>query len=375
MMSSSQSPDVIIVGGGVIGVAIAYFLGSEHRLRCLVLERDAIASGASGGAAGELGAVGRHKFSEPYTRFLLKGIEMHASYAPALLEESGIDYLLSDIPMLRPAFAEREAEELRSQMVWQREVGLEVDWLDAESVHRLGSWLAPNALGAAYSIEKQLEAYPFALALAQAAERHGVEFRTKEVTDITRMGDRVTGVIAGGEIFKAGAVVVANGPWIQHTGRWLGMELPVAPLRGQIVHLAIPSGNQMPVQAIFHETGYLLPKASGDLMVGTTQEEAGFDPYPTTEARDAIMEAVIRIAPRVAEVPLKNLTACLRPYSRDEQPIMGAVPGSQDLYVATGHAFKGITLALITGKCMAQIITRGTSETPVEEFSPARFAQ
>ncbi|MEX2599243.1 MAG: FAD-dependent oxidoreductase [Dehalococcoidia bacterium] len=373
MAPSSASPDVIVIGGGVIGASTAYFLSAEHNLRCLVLERDGIASGASGGAAGELGAVGRHQFSEPYTRFLLKGIEMHSSLAPTLLEESGIDYLLSDIPMIRPAFDEQETAELRSAMEWQRSAGMDVEWLDADVLHGLGSWLTTDAVGAAYTVEKQLEAYSFALALAQAAERHRVEFRTSEVTEVLRSGSTVTGVRSGNDTYHAGAVVVANGPWVKQSSAWLGMDVPVIPLRGQIIHVGLPPDMEMPEHAIFHETGYLLPKAGGGLMVGTTQEDVGFDSSITADARDSILEGVIRLAPALVDAPIKDHTACLRPYSLDELPIIGAVPGSESLYIATGHAFKGVTLALITGKYLAQLMVRGVSDLPLDEFSPNRF--
>ena len=375
-MTASASPDVVIVGGGVIGCGIAYFLAVEHGAQCLILERDAIASGASGGAAGELGAVGRHRFSTNFTRFLLEGIRMHERMASVLVEESGIDYLFSDIPILRPALDEQDANDLQAQMSWQREVGIDVEWLDADAVRALGTWLAEDALGAAYTIEKQLEAYPFAIALAQAAERHGVQIRTAEVSGIVRESSgRARGVtLTTGEQIPANAVVVANGPWSQHTADWLGMEVPVIPLRGQIVHLQPPANVGMPTYSIFHESGYVLPKAGGDLLVGTTDERAGFDPHPTMEAQNAMLEAVGRLAPNVLDAPIRDLTACLRPYSLDGLPILGAVPGTESLYIATGHGYKGITLALITGKCMAQHITGVPAEVSIDEFSPARFA-
>ncbi len=374
-MTGGGSADVVIVGGGVIGCGIAYFLASEHGAKCLIVERDAIASGASGGAAGELGAVGRHRYSERFTRFLLDGIRMHEEMAPALVEESGVDYLLSDIPLLRPAFDEAEAEELRAQMGWQQELGIGVEWLDGPQARALGTWLSPDAVGAAYTVEKQLEAYPFAIALAQAAERRGVEIRTAEVVGVPRAGERAAGVaLADGERIDAGAVVVANGPWIKHASEWLGMDAPVEPLRGQIVHVSPPAGVAMPRHAIFHETGYVLPKAGGDLLVGTSQEFAGFDPRPTQEAQDGILEAVIRLAPYVMDAPIRDLTACLRPYSADEMPILGAAPACEGLYVATGHGYKGVTLALVTGKSMAQLIAGGAPEADLSEFSPSRFA-
>ena len=249
-------------------------------------------------------------------------------------------------------------------------------WLDADETRALGSWLAPDALGAAYTMEKQLEGAVFAVALAQACERRGVEIRTAEANGVLREGGRACGVtLADGGRVSAGAVLAANGPWTQQAGEWLGMEVPVVPLRGQIVHLAPPPGVPMPTHSIFHQTGYLLPKAGGDLLAGTTEERAGFAPYPTPEAQSAIMEAVARLAPQVLDAPIQSQTACLRPYSLDETPILGAVPGTDGIYLATGHGYKGITLSLVTGKRMAQLIAEGTTHESIAEFSPARFAQ
>ena len=379
MSAQRTSHDVVVVGGGVMGFAVAYFLAAEHGIRSLIIERDAIASGASGGAAGELAAselsaVGGRRNSPAYTRFLLEAIDLHSSMAPALLEESGIDYLLTNLPMLRPAFDDDEATRLRKEMEEHRSEGIQGEWLEPENIHAMGSWLSDNAVGAVYSVEHQLEAYPFALALAQAAERHGVEVRTGEVTGLEREGGRATGVRMGdGEIVGAQRVVVANGPWTQHASAWMGIDLPVIPLRGQIVHLDLPPGTRAPRQAIFHETGYVLPKVGGDLLAGTTMEDAGFDPHPTVEAQNAIMEAAVRLAPTLLEAPIREVTACLRPYSKDERPIIGAVPGWESLYIATGHGFKGVTLSLITGKSLAQLIARGSSGFPLDEFSPARL--
>ena len=378
--SPAGAPDVVIAGGGVIGCATAYFLAKEHGLRCVVVERDGIASGASGGAAGELGATGelfagtQHGSAEAYTRFLMRGTELHRELGPALREESGVDYLLGDIPLLRPAFDEREADELREQVRWQRALGVDTEWLDAEAVRGLGTWLAPEAVGAAYAVELQLEAYPFGLAVAQAAEHHGVEIRSGEVTGIMREGDRAVGVRVGNEELSAGAVLVATGPWAVHAGEWMGIEVPVSPLRGQIVHLAPPDGTPMPSHGIFHDTGYMLPKAGGDLLAGTTREHAGFDRQPTFEAQNEIMEAVVRLAPALIDAPIRDLTACLRPSTPDELPLIGAVEGWRDLYLSTGHQFKGVTLALVSGKSLAQLMADETPDVALDVYSPARFA-
>lgn len=373
MTNQQSTADVAIVGAGVIGCAIAYYLAADHGIRSLIIERDGVASQASGGAAGELGAVGRHRFSAAYTQFLLRGIAMHEEMATRLVEEGGVDYRFGDIPMIRPAFDEHEAADLQQQMGWQREIGIDVEWLDGPRVHGLGSWLAEDAVGAAYTTEKQLEAYAFAIGLAQAAERHGVSIRTAEVTGILEDSGRATGVRIGDESITAGSVVLANGPWAQHAGVWLGLDVPVIPLRGQIVHVDLPPGEAMPHHAIFHESGYVLPKAGGDLLVGTTQERAGFDRNPTLDAQNGIMESVMRIAPKVADAPIRDLTACLRPWTEDELPLIGAVPGWEHLYLATGHGYKGVTLALVTGKSVADLIATGASPIPLDEYSPSRL--
>jgi glycine oxidase len=377
-VTGASSAEVVIVGGGVIGCATAYFLAAEHPVPSIIIERNAIGAEASGGAAGELAAaelaeVGGHRPSESYTRLLQAGIALHSSLSPTLLEESGVDYMLADLPMLRPAFNETEVAHLQAQAEQHRAFGIGGEWVEPETLRAMGPWLSDEAIGAIYSTELQLEAYPFALALAQAAEVHGVEIRTGEVTGIQWSGTRAAGVRMGANTLSAQSVVIANGPWAQHAGEWIGIDIPVKPLRGQIVHLDLPPGSSPPRQAIFHETGYVLPKPNGDLLVGTTMEDVGFDREPTQGARDAILEAAMRLAPALIDAPVRDVTACLRPYSLDDRPLMGAVPGKDGLYLATGHGFKGITLCLITGKIMAQLIAQGQTSFPLDELTPARL--
>ena len=177
-----QTADVVIVGGGVMGCSTAYFLAAEHSIRSVIVGRDVVASGASGGAAGE------------WERSVDAATPVHSLPAgryPHARGDGGdargrvrCDYLFSAIPLLRPALDEEEAHELQEQMGWQREVGIEVERLDETQVRSLGTWLTEDALGAAYTIEKQPEAYPFAIALAQACERRGVTIRTAEVNGV-----------------------------------------------------------------------------------------------------------------------------------------------------------------------------------------------
>ena len=234
--NDSGAPDVIIVGGGVIGCAIAYHLAADHHVRSLIIERNGIGSEASGGAAGELvaGELAKHSDHAPidvFTRFLQAGVALHANTAPALLEESGTDYLLADLPLLRPAFTDAEAEALHDEVTELNDAGIAAEWVERETILSMRTWIADDVVGAIYSTEQQVESYPFALALAQACEQHGVEIRTGDVTGIERSGSRVTGVRMGPETLSAQIVIIANGPWAQHTSEWIGLDALAYPCR------------------------------------------------------------------------------------------------------------------------------------------------
>ena len=140
-------------------------------------------------------------------------------------------------------------------------------------------------------------------------------------------------------------MLVANGPWSQHAADWLGTEVPVIPLRGQIMHVSPLDGVLMPRYAISTRPVTCCQRRVATSSQGTTEERVGFDPYPTMEAQNGILEAVIRFAPNVLDAPIRDLTACLRPYSLDETPILGPVPGTESPFLLTSHGYKGITLA------------------------------
>ncbi len=373
MPTAPASPDVVIVGGGVIGCATAYFLGAHHRLRCLILERDAIGSQASGASAGELGPLGRSTSPPgPFVQLGLAGLTLHREMGPTLVEESGIDYHLTPIPTLRIAFTEQEVAERQAQTRWFQEHGMRATWLDSAALRSMDTWLTDENLGASYSQDElQLESYQYALAVAQAAERHGATIRHGEVTGLQRHGERVTGVLLGDESVPAGTVVVANGPWSQFAGPWMGLDVPVVPLRGQITHLLVDGAP--PEYALLHSSGYVLPKPSGRVYAGTTEEMAGFVRQATPEGRESIMRAVLRLAPRLVDAQVIEVSSCLRPLSRDEMPIIGPVPGWSGLFLATGHGRKGILMSLVTGKYLAQQIVEGHSDYPMEPFSPGRL--
>ncbi|MCE2469519.1 MAG: FAD-dependent oxidoreductase [Dehalococcoidia bacterium] len=377
-MSGRAGADVLIVGGGVIGCAVGYFLAAEHGVRALVVERDGVARHASGGAAGELSVVGRSQLDatmtrdDPFTALCAEGARLHEELGPALREEGGIDYGLADTLILRPSLTQREAEEAQGQLAIQRALGLEAEWLEPSELEALGSWVTKDVYGAILTGEAQLESAPFAHALAQAAIRRGAEIVIDEVVGLEAEGGRAPSAVGRSGSYGGERVVLAAGPWSARLGASIGVRAPVRPVRGQILHLQAPAEPQR--YGVFHRTGYALPKSGGVVYAGTTEEEAGFEAETTAEGRESILSAVARFAPDAARLPVINATACLRPVSDDGLPLMGAAPGWDSLYLATGHGRKGILLSLVSGKAMADLIVTGRSAIDVDAFDPARFA-
>ena len=370
----NSHPDVIIVGGGIIGCLAAYYLGG-HGLSTVIVERDAIGSQASGNAAGILtpysGAGGPvlQAFAEESHR-------LHRELAQALPEETGIGYHYGLVPFLRVALTEEDEGDLRRWYDARRREGHDLAWLSGEEGRRLsGGWLSPEARAVVPSeLEPQVDPYRLVLAVATAAEALGSRIRTGEVAGIQGRDGRATGVVlADGATILGHAVLLAMGPWTKLAGPWAGLRIPVEPVRGQIVRLSVP-GTQPPFALLRIEgRGYILRKPSGEVLGGTTWERVGFDQQATPEGQASIVEGTLRLSPRARDAGVEESRACLRPYSEDEHPIIGPAPGWENLYIAAGHGPEGILMGPSTGKYLAQLIATGRSDYDLSPFSPGRF--
>ena len=210
-----------------------------------------------------------------------------------------------------------------------------------------------------------------------AAEIGGARLVQGRVTGLlAENGHRAAGVkLDDGSVIRAGHVVIASGPWAGEAGAWLGCRVPVRPQKGQLLYLAPAKDGETPVSiGAITKGGVVLPKRLTGTIVGSTREEAGFDVTPTREARDEILAVAARLTDRVNDSDIVNHTACLRPMPEDGVPIVGAAPGWERVYLATGHWSEGIHFGPVTGKCIADMIVDGESEYDVTALDPARFA-
>jgi glycine/D-amino acid oxidase-like deaminating enzyme len=361
----------VVVGSGAAGCATAYFL-AKAGVSVTIVEREAVASSASGFAPGLLNPLRGAGIPGPLQPLAMASFRMHAALAEELAGEGGIDFQAETLPYLYLSFADAEVRALDQVVEISEAAGFPARWLDAREIAALEPRVSPRAVRAV-RVEglRRVDSYQYTLALLNAAERHGATLRHGAVDGLERANGRVTGVALAGQPLACDAVVIAMGPWSEAAARWLGVPVPVEPLKGQIVRLRLP-GPPL-THYLAHEGSYVTSKADGLIWAGTTEERVGFRNDPTEDARDAITTAALQIVPALSDAELVLQTACLRPVTSDMLPIIGRVSGTDGAYLATGGGRKGILLSLAMGQAVADLITRGRTHLPISPFSPARF--
>ncbi|HEY7201113.1 MAG TPA: glycine oxidase ThiO [Candidatus Dormibacteraeota bacterium] len=330
---------IVIIGGGVIGCAVAERLSRERRHHVLLLERDALGAHASGAAAGllaphseagvdDLGARSLAMFPETVDR----------------VERSGIAVEYREQDSLTPALTGEEERRLR------RASGR---WLDAAQAHAAEPELSPRVRGAALFREAQVTPIRLVRALARTAAAQGAEIREgAPVGALSVRSGRLHGVQTAEGPLRADVVVVAAGPWTPALASPLGVAIHVRPNRGQLVLLR-PRGAALR-HILTWRGSYLVPKPDGTVVAGSTEEDAGFDDRPTAEGVAALLEFASRAVPALGGAVVERVWAALRPATPDGEPVVGPVPEVPNLVVATGHNRNGILLAPITAELVAQ---------------------
>jgi len=366
--------DVVIVGGGAIGCASAYFLSREG-MKVVVVEKDSLGSHASGFAPGILSplrmAVETMDLMLPLT---WESFQIHKVLSRELKEEVGIDYHFCQSPRITLAFAEAEAKELKAQVDSRQKQGFKVDWLDRDAVLSMESRVSPEVIGAACSEDgAELESYQYVLALAQAAEKYGAEIRHGEVTGLKRNGTKkVTAIELSSGSIACERTILAMGPWAGLASSWLSFSIPVEPQRGQVLRIRA-SGSSFPYTLSWPPHYVTQTRHDGLIYTGTTREDVGFDDQPTEEGRDSIISSLLTMVPSLDEAEVVLQTACLRPLPADGLPIIGKVPGWDGIYLATGHWANGILLSPITARIITDLVVKGHTSIPIEPFAPGRF--
>ena len=376
--SQPRSTDVVVVGGGIVGVTTAYML-AKAGVDCVLVERDSVGSHASGFAYGGVGALGGAGAGSgnpgPTHAIAVEGVRLHVELSKALPEETGLATDFRSRSSLTLLFNDAEEAEARESLAWkQRQEGYRVSLLDAAQAHSLEPRISPRVAGAVH-VEGtyDVEPYKLVLALTRAAENRGATVRHATVTGLRSEGSRVRSVVLENGEIRCEKVVLAMGPWSGRSSEWLGLPLEVTPLKGQILRLRAPGP---PVEtSIGYDGDYATTKTDGLLWTGTTEEEAGFDERPTEAARDQIMRSLLNMLPLMENAELVKQTACLRPIAADRLIVLGPVTDKEGVYVATGAGRQGIVLGPAMARITADLVTTGSTDFDIEAFDPGRFAR
>jgi glycine oxidase len=374
---SSPSPAVAIIGGGVIGLAIAWRL-AQRGAEVTVFDKGQAGSGASHAAAGMLAA---HLEAEPREENLVAlnraSQQMWPAFAGELEAASGMSVDMRTEGTLLLALTGDDQSRLKHILAFQKSLGLPLDWLTAAEVRRREPHLASTISGAIFSPQDhQVDNRSVAVALRGAALKAGVTLNENNpVERIVTTDSRVTGVVSGGQTVAADIVILAAGAWSRGIAGLPASSLPpVRPVKGQMLALRMDPQAPLLTHVVWAPGAYLVPRKDGRLLIGATVEENGFDPHLTAGGQLALLEATWRALPGIEELPIHEQWVGFRPGSRDDAPIIGesSLPG---LVYATGHYRNGILLTPITADAVASLVMEGKADPRVANFSFARFAQ
>jgi glycine oxidase len=364
-------PDVIIVGGGIIGCASAYYLAKEGA-RVTVLERGEVSGESSGAAAGMLAALSDEGERPPvFSQLCSDSLQMFESLLP-VLRDTGIDIRHRTIDILHLAVSSAEAAALRE---FQRRRGQGSGWLEAAEVRRLEPFLSPRAAGAMVTPDAQyVDPLRLTQALAEAARWQGATIlEHAPAIRLLRQGNRIRAVQTPARTHEGDILLLAGGPWTMALAGRLGAHVPTRPVRGQMLSLESPPGglNHM----IWGSGAYLIPREDNQTYVGATVEEAGYRKRTTRAGLGSLRSGAASLVPYFRGANQRSAWAGLRPGSPDDMPIMGRLPGWQNVWVSTGHYRNGILLAPVAGRLMQQAMLTSDPDTIPAELSPARFAE
>lgn len=367
---SDRVSDLLIVGGGIIGLAVARE-AARAGLSVRLLERGDPGCEASSAAAGMLSAQVHTEAASPLLELALASRDLYPGFIAEVREESGIDLRPSDYGTLLVARRPSTLDSIEKQERFQRAAGLPLERLDGQEIRRLEPSLAEDVLeGLYFQRDVSVDSALLVRALATAAGRAGVALHPGlPASRLLVEGGRIEGVEAGARLFTAGAVLIAAGAWSGEVNGAGVPPLPTHPVRGQMVSLVAAA----PRRIVFDETCYLVPRDHGRLLVGSTMERVGFDRRVTAEGITGLTAAASALAPDLGRAPIISTWAGLRPATDDGLPAIG--PGSlPGLYYACGHLRHGILLAPITARLFVRMLCGEPAEHDLAPFDPQRFA-
>lgn len=369
-----MNPDVLIIGGGVIGLAIARELKKKGFSDVAVVEKSVCGTEASWAAAGMLGPQAEAESGGAFLDLCSASRDSFLELAGELADETGIDIELDRKGTLYLAFTDQDAKILNERLRWQREANLAVEYISADEALRLEPNLSPSVIGALhFPNDWQVENRKLLAALRRYAEISGIRLiENCAVKNLRVENARVTGAETDDGFIGAEKFILTTGAWTSLIKLAnADFAVKVEPVRGEII--AFEAREKFLSHVIYSRRGYVVPRADNRVLAGSTTEFAGFDKSLTAAAAETLTEVATEISPRIATFEIIEHWAGLRPYACDGMPVIGQMPGLDNLIIATAHYRNGILLAPITAEIVAEKIASNIDHHALTAFGPQRF--
>ena len=373
--------EAVVIGGGVVGASIAYHLVSEGAKTILIDRHDV--GRATDAGAGILSPETNTRDGQDWFEFAVRAVGYYPGLIQRLETEQSGDTGYARCGKLTVAVSEDEVEpfERASEVIFnrQRDRGLpSTEELYAVTPEVAGAMFPPLASvyrALYYRQAARVDGRLLARALLRAAEAKGLMVKRSSVEKLLLQNRQVTGVESEGDIIRAGGVAIAGGAWSHQFGVQLGVQIPVQPQRGQIIHLNMPETDmeRWPIISAFRGH-YIVPWSDNKVVVGATREVgSGFSPATTAVGVLEVLSEALRVAPGLAEAQIREIRVGLRPMTADLLPVLGQLPGAKNIYLATGHGPTGLQLGPYSGKIIADMILGRSEEADISAFQVTRL--
>jgi glycine/D-amino acid oxidase-like deaminating enzyme len=353
------SYETIIIGGGVVGNGIAYHLSERNKEGVLVIDKKYPMTGTSGSTQAWVWV--HNKTPSWYAEFSMYSAELY----PYLQKKIG-DVEYKRTGGLSPFFSEKDRDKAKQLAEAYRKIGIKIKVLSREEVLKKEPSINPEVAGATYSsIDGNVNPFRLIDMYMRAAKKNGVDYSTyNPVTDIQQQNGKFV-VVSEKETYICKKLILAGGTWSRDLGNLLGITIPVNQLRGQILVTE-------PLKPFLNYTISGLRQANnGEVLIGYSMEQVGFDRSTTLDVIQETANMAVHYVPSLRKVKIVRAFSGIRAMPEDGFPIIGKVPGFENLYVAATHS--GITLSPLIGTLLTELIMDGETSIPIDRYSISRF--
>lgn len=389
-MDSIQHCDVVVIGGGIMGAAIAYY-GSKAGLDITVLEKNEMASGTSSRCDGNILAIDKDPGFD--SQMSLKSQQL----VHQLSKELDLPFEYRNPGSILVCENDVEMEAARKWVENQQQAGLDFKMLDRQDLRNESKFFADDLYGGLECrTDSTVNPYMLTFSMFYSAKKMGATIKTNtEVKNVTKNEDGQFVIETGNGQFTANKVVNAGGVWAPAIGRMTGLDIPIFPRKGQLIvasrqqpvglrkvmefgYLISKFGGQRVVDEVTEKYGVALvfePTESQNFLIGSSRQFDGFNTKVSQEVSQYIAKRAVRFYPKMADMTVIRTYAGLRPWTEDHLPIISRVEEIPGYFIAAGHEGDGISLAAVTGKLIEEMINEKETCIPIDPLKLTRFKE